>query len=155
MGGGDGSAISSTDFFPLSSKLSRGTTLNLGKLSIQLRVALSGADANEGRGTNRRPLDLPFTSDLLRPQNNTRPPTSRRDLLRSRCNPRVRWDTHSEEEWGCIHGVGLSARPWVTPTSISGPAKSRLAARSDPLLACPISAGQCRSAYLVPTPRRS
>ena len=66
----DGSAVGSTVFFPLSSKLSRGTTLNLGKFSIR-SVWRRRQRKSE---TNRRPLGLQFTSDLLHLQNNTRSP---------------------------------------------------------------------------------
>jgi hypothetical protein len=66
IGGDNGWAISPTDFLPFSPKLSRSTALNLGEMSTQLRVALPRANADKGRGTNRRPLGLPFASDLLR-----------------------------------------------------------------------------------------
>ena len=55
--------------------------------------------------------------------------------------PEFNRDTHSEERgsgkhtWAYTVSPGLSVRPEMSPTSISGPAEPRLTARSDPSLA--------------------
>ena len=64
--GDDGWTANPTDFLPPGSKFSCSTMLNLGEVFTQLWFTLPNTDANEGRGTNRRPLGLPLPSDLLR-----------------------------------------------------------------------------------------
>ena len=62
----DGWTISLADFLPPGSEFPCSTVLDFGEMFTQLGFPLPGAETNEGSGTNRRPLSLPFAPNFLR-----------------------------------------------------------------------------------------
>lgn len=62
----DGWTISLADFLPSGSEFPCSTMLDLGEMFTQFGFPLPRAETNEGSGTNRRPLGLPFAPNFLR-----------------------------------------------------------------------------------------